>query len=41
MIARVFSLLLVAIVITGCTTTAPSQGYRAPGSTASPWQISG
>ena len=41
MIARVFGLLLVAIVITGCTTTAPSQGYLAPGSTASPWQISG
>jgi hypothetical protein len=25
----------------GCTTVAPSQGYRAPGSTAAPWQIRG
>lgn len=29
------------IAVTACTTVAPSQGYRPPGSTAAPWQISG
>jgi hypothetical protein len=29
------------LAIAGCTTVAPSQGYRPPGSTAAPWQIRG
>lgn len=34
-------ILAMACVVTACTTTAPSQGYRPPGSTAAPWQIHG
>jgi hypothetical protein len=30
-----------AVALTACSTVAPSQGYRAAGSTAAPWQISG
>ena len=41
MIRRKLAFLLAVAVIAGCTTAAPSQGYRPPGSTASPWQISG
>ena len=41
MISRKLAFLLAVAVIAGCTTAAPSQGYRPPGSTASPWQISG
>lgn len=35
------SSLLFVTALTGCTTVAPSQGYRPAGSTAAPWQISG
>ena len=41
MMSRAFALLLVTLALVGCTVTAPSQGYRPSGSTASPWQISG
>jgi len=32
---------LLSVLTTGCSTVAPSQGYRPAGSTAAPWQISG
>jgi hypothetical protein len=41
MLSRLTTAILVAVAIAGCTTTAPSQGYRPPGSTATPWQIRG
>ena len=34
-------MLALCAFMTACTTVAPSQGYRPPGSTAIPWQISG
>ena len=39
--SRFFSISLLALSATACTTVAPSQGYRSAGSTAAPWQISG
>lgn len=32
---------ILALSTSSCTTVAPVQGYRPPGSTAVPWQISG
>lgn len=32
---------LLSVLAVGCSTVAPSQGYRSLGSTAAPWQISG
>lgn len=38
---RIFAISLLVLIITACTSVAPSQGYRSAGSTAAPWQISG
>lgn len=35
------SISLLMLSVTGCTTVAPSQGFRSSGSTAAPWQIRG
>ena len=35
------TIFLISVLTTGCSTVAPSQGYRPAGSTAAPWQISG
>ena len=40
-IVAALSISAFSILIAGCSTVAPSQGYRSLGSTAAPWQISG
>ena len=40
-IIAALSIPLLTVFATGCSTVAPSQGYRSAGSTAVPWQISG
>ena len=39
--AATLTISLVSVLVAGCATLAPSQGYRPAGSTAAPWQISG
>ena len=38
---RILIVLAVSLALAAWTTTAPTQGYRPPGSTAPPWQIYG
>ncbi len=40
-IVAALSLSVLSVLVTGCSTVAPSQGYRSAGSTTAPWQISG
>ena len=40
-ITAALTISLLSVLTTGCSTVAPSQGYRPAGSTAAPWQISG